>query len=616
MKCYFKKILKLGILSIGLSLFLYNCQKKEEIVHQEFQQNGAFSKISFDEFKSKTNLNSDFKSFSRFFDINKPASKASFNKKSSGEFDDAIILTDNIIRIEKDDFSTYTFTILTQTENYEFYNLVLYIDNNQEIYKSHILKYTPSDKWLADTTKHFSGNVKIINNDIFNVDNLLQSKSSLSSKSILLEEECIDDVIISYECSNRVKGHREGNPGPEGGCFADEFYVYINILPIPCDGGEDNGNFDPETDDGEGGYTSGGGDDDIVTAPNTEPDAWDIKNFESGILNTEERNYYNSDPDIKGTIDNYLKLKNFSYTPKQEAKASLKLGECLKLNFEQFNWVFNNRESSDYSKLNDFLNENLNSLEAKAFAKLGIEALRDNDEVDFEEQIIIDDSFKNNQRLKCVYDKFKTGNNTISNYLENFLGEKPVAHLKFSSDLNFKTNQPVSHHGAGAVTVEPQNYVIEIIFNSDSNLSASSEYFPTIILASDLIHEMVHAEIYRKLLSLSKQENIPWSESFINSIKNDYLGLHDYYMRWKYNKPEGVPVASAQHQLMAQSYRTQIIAALKNFDSNIHDDDFYETLSWSGLVGTVAWNNLSISKREDLELNFDIIKANETFNCN
>ncbi|MEE9379014.1 MAG: hypothetical protein V3V33_13360, partial [Candidatus Lokiarchaeia archaeon] len=164
------------------------------------------------------------------------------------------------------------------------------------------------------------------------------------------------------------------NPGPEGGCFADDFYVYINILPIPCDGGGDNGDFDPETGGGEGGTTSGGGDDDIVTAPNTEPDAWKIKNFESGTLNTEERNYYNSDPDIKGTIDNYLKLKNFSYTPKQEAKASLKFGESLKLNFEQFKWVFENRNSKDLIDLKEDLIDS--SLETITAFKMKIDASR------------------------------------------------------------------------------------------------------------------------------------------------------------------------------------------------------------------------------------------------
>jgi hypothetical protein len=45
----------------------------------------------------------------------------------------------------------------------------------------------------------------------------------------------------------------------------------------------------------------------------------------------------------------------------------------------------------------------------------------------------------------------------------------------------------------------------------------------------------LHAEIYRKLLSLAKQGNIPWSADFITSIKNDYPGLTDYYTRYEYN---------------------------------------------------------------------------------
>ena len=46
------------------------------------------------------------------------------------------------------------------------------------------------------------------------------------------------------------------------------------------------------------------------------------------------------------------------------------------------------------------------------------------------------------------------------------------------------------------------------------------------------MHEMIHAEMYRKLLAHVQQPEIPWTEEFIHSLKNDFNGLADYYTRW------------------------------------------------------------------------------------
>ena len=371
-----KNLLKLGILTFGISLLLTNCNKNDDIPPQEIQQERTITEISFEDFKSNTNLNNQFQSLNKTFNEVKLSSKNNLNQKSSSDFEDATILTDNIIKIKKDGFTTYTFTILTQTENDEFYNLVLYVNDNQEIYKSHILQYTPSQKWLADTSKHFSGNVKIIHNDAFNVGNLLQAKSSLSAKSNLLDD-CIDSVTISYECSNGREGHQESPRS--SGCYAQDFYVYITINSYPCSGGsgDDGGGFDPY--DGGGTSTSGGGggsDDDsgIVTAPNTVPYTSQLKNFQSGTLNPIERTYYNRDSNIKNTIDRYLIDRNFSSISKLDAKSALEFSSNLNLNFQQFNWVFNNRNSLDLMDIKEDLIES--SLESNTIAVMKIDANR------------------------------------------------------------------------------------------------------------------------------------------------------------------------------------------------------------------------------------------------
>ena len=171
---------------------------------------------------------------------------------------------------------------------------------------------------------------------------------------------------------------------------------------------------------------------------------------------------------------------------------------------------------------------------------------------------------------------------------------------------------------------------ILIIFNTDSNLSTSAENYPTIILATELVHEMIHAEIYRKLLSYAQEPNIPWTDFFIRSMRNDFGGLSDYYTRYWLELPPGQAPNQAQHQMMAEHYRGMMIESLKEFDNNQHPDYFYEALSWIGLKGfgpvdpntqlplnaTEAWKNLLPIDRE--VINFDITTSiqNETHDCN
>jgi hypothetical protein len=67
--------------------------------------------------------------------------------------------------------------------------------------------------------------------------------------------------------------------------------------------------------------------------------------------------------------------------------------------------------------------------------------------------------------------------------------------------------------------------------------------------------KLLHAEIYRKLLSLAKQGNIPWSD-FITSIKNDYPGLTDYYTRYEYNVAPGQQPTNTQQRVDGTNLET------------------------------------------------------------
>ena len=202
-----------------------------------------------------------------------------------------------------------------------------------------------------------------------------------------------------------------------------------------------------------------------------------------------------------------------------------------------------------------------------------------NDEENVEDQIVIDTTFVNNPCLIAIYEQMG-GAATFKDHLKDFDGDFSIA------DLNFTVGVHPDFPSASAVTNPPDNYMIEIMFNPNQ-LDR-----PILDVARTMIHELIHVEIYRKLLSLSQQGSIPWSEDFIHSIRNNYPGLYDYYMRYYYDIPEGVPPGDPQHQLMAQHYRDVIEQALREFDDS-QTDEIYAALAWTGLKNTVAWNNLS-----------------------
>ena len=101
-------------------------------------------------------------------------------------------------------------------------------------------------------------------------------------------------------------------------------------------------------------------------------------------------------------------------------------------------------------------------------------------------------------------------------------------------------------------TNPPENYNITVEF-SNTQLANISDLGGAVAFA----HEVIHAEIYRKMLSaaqkgdldpanMSPQEQV----NYINNLRNDFPGLYDYY--YDRYKP------TWNHNMMAQHYRSAI----------------------------------------------------------
>jgi hypothetical protein len=190
--------------------------------------------------------------------------------------------------------------------------------------------------------------------------------------------------------------------------------------------------------------------------------------------------------------------------------------------------------------------------------------------------VIVDPSLANNPCLKAVYDKLG-GSATFQQFLKKFDGSFSVANLKLAASSNIANN-------VNAETSPPQNYLITISFNSN-NLNR-----PSLDVARTFMHEMIHAEMFRKLLSLSAS-NGEIDVTKLNQMltQNNYPGLYDYYVRYGIN--------GMQHEQMAAHYRETIISYLKEYDNSLTQEQ-YESIAWEGLKETTSWKSLSQNEKQ------------------
>lgn len=100
-KNYFLKFSFLLFISI---LLLNSCKVTDEDIQQETKQNTTVNIISFEQFNKLVKKTADLEELTRSSDFNKSTSKTPSN---SGD----TIITNEIISIEKEGFTSYTFGI-------------------------------------------------------------------------------------------------------------------------------------------------------------------------------------------------------------------------------------------------------------------------------------------------------------------------------------------------------------------------------------------------------------------------------------------------------------------------------------------------------------------------
>ncbi|CAA9203742.1 hypothetical protein FLA105534_04924 [Flavobacterium bizetiae] len=214
-------------------------------------------------------------------------------------------------------------------------------------------------------------------------------------------------------------------------------------------------------------------------------------------------------------------------------------------------------------------------------------------------------------KAKCIYESLRSSSSGFENAIKKFDGDFTVSHLKLTINNNLSTN-------VYGQTQLPVNFITEIQI-SNTALNSLSDLGKATVFA----HEIIHAEIYRKMLSAAQVGTLlpdgsnmtPQQQvNYINSMKDNFPGLYDYY--YKRYKP------TWNHEMMANHYRSTIANVIQQFDNNRLPRSTYEAVSWVGLgkldnnITSIAWDNLSIEEKNKITNLINENFYNGPSNCN
>lgn len=266
-----KNIFKIGIFLLGISLILWNCEQNEFLLESTHSHNKV-NRISFAKFSKSIKHNSQYEDLKNYFD------SSIKNRNVSGKSNnDITILTDEIVHILNGNISNYTFKIVTESEENQFFNLVIQVNQDNEIISSKVYQYIPDQSWLSDISKPYSGYVKISKDKNISLEGLFQRNSRF----------CLTGVTGEWVC-NLGNNHYEGHPD----CTEGTSWEYI-IRPEyeRCDDNnldqEDEGIYtDPNDTGGTGGNNSNTDDDNSTsTVPITPCEQQGLGGQTVGITN-------------------------------------------------------------------------------------------------------------------------------------------------------------------------------------------------------------------------------------------------------------------------------------------------------------------------------------------
>ncbi len=302
---------------------------------------------------------------------------------------------------------------------------------------------------------------------------------------------------------------------------------------------------------------------------------------EASILARKEADRLRGDADALDGLLNGVSTIKFAV---KNVKAQL-----TGLSSSQISWLERVENASQVIKINNFLSSHKigtdASPEALSFAYAALDALMRNSKINWDKQIIIDESVP-----ICVENII---NKIISNNVNMDLGDMPdfvKAQLNLSGhimdifnnsdkyNLVFKVGDlPLNSAGLEKNAQNATKNNIRTNGTVEFVITLNSSYVNNatdLALARTIIHESIHAYI-----------NFMSGTQMTSDLS---IALSDLLAR-------GYSRNSAQHLIMSKRFVEDISAAIEKWDnSSLVDKNYYDYISWSGgMLNTTVFNSLS-----------------------
>ncbi|MGZ9734678.1 hypothetical protein [Flavobacterium sp. GNP002] len=192
-----------------------------------------------------------------------------------------------------------------------------------------------------------------------------------------------------------------------------------------------------------------------------------------------------------------------------------------------------------------------------------------------------------NGKAKCINDLLnKKDTSYVKTLLSNFEGESEFDIKIVSQDviISAKNNKEINGQ-----TAPPVDKIIVItISTSMANLN------PNLVVARTILHEYIHADIYRKIPVLYNSLGVP-----------DFLKTYNTYNEQYHHNNMAVLYLTNMKEALKEFHKMQLpndYNAYINYYGEEPNDAFYEALAWVGLKdnNVDAWVKLSEAKKEEI----------------
>ena len=575
----------------------FGCENDTEILegdtkHNNLNYESRISYINLDDSETLKNYIEEIK-------VSENNNISVTNRTNTEESYSFTAIETDIIKIIGDSSISYTLKIIKDNQPINsFSNLVVEFVEEEDT-NAFIINYYPSDDYLENISENRSiPFVGQINKQSIDYDGSLDG--------MFLRERC-KSVTTTY-CTfkwDHVAGPR---------CV--DWPLYNQTTTVCTEVADAN----PIIDAGD----SSGGGGDTPTAPNYVAPCESEDTSNNNVLVDEEGNCY----DVE--LDNYLV-------------------ECLEIDSPQntnpdiAHWFYSLATYEQKISLRTLLEANSCNQSAKDFANSAIEAIIDGGEVDFEDNTIIHNSFSNNQKAKCVYDKMKNINGSVFANLLSKFDNSMNALLVFRVD-----NLPPGPNGlAGKGITLPRLNMNSTTTRYDIVLDQNFVQNASLIeIALAISHKIIHAELMARCVELGIITEMTFDVNTYNvgiSFNNNpiitsnisdllFSLTADQYTNFSNNNPSN---SNWQHELfntfnnrdkIAQNVEAvhpwlddvsnPISAYINNALFPVTMDEYFKSISWFGLESTTEFNNLSDLEIAKKNQAYEITNQNYNRNCN